>query len=197
MPLLSPPISPTPSGVFSALTLRRMGPASSFASAQIIFDAAQVLVGTHRIQRIPHNEKRGRRHSSSVIVTLAAATSVITEIDPDDVDEQFYRGSGPGGQHRNTSETDVRLVHRPTGITVTASGRSQWHNRTQAWENLKLRLTEREIELAQQRSNDQRRSQAAGPRQYTWCAWRDQVSGPHGTVSMKQALRGRLQGLVQ
>jgi len=56
----------------------------------------------------------------------------------------FYRGSGPGGQHRNTSETGVRITHLPTGIIVTATeSRSRHQNLQRAWERLVARLAAR------------------------------------------------------
>ena len=61
-----------------------------------------------------------------------------------EVEISTFRGSGPGGQHRNKTETAVRLRHRPTGITVVASEhRSQWRNREAAWERLIERLEQR------------------------------------------------------
>ena len=62
-----------------------------------------------------------------------------------DCDVEFFIASGPGGQHRNKVETGVRLIHRPSGITVTATERrSQFANREAAFERMAMRLRERQ-----------------------------------------------------
>lgn len=75
--------------------------------------------GGHRWQRVPPMEKRGRVHSSTVTVAVMQEISAAeSPLDLRDVVFETYRGSGPGGQHRNTSDTAVKATHRPTGITA-------------------------------------------------------------------------------
>lgn len=110
--------------------------------------------------------------------------------------EQTYRGSGPGGQHRNTSDTAVRLIH-PSGVVVTASeDRSQWRNRQVAWERLREALATQSAEGAHQERQAARGAQTGnGERSsadWTWCGWRDEVVGPGGRGSMRRALKGKL-----
>lgn len=104
--------------------------------------ALEAFAGVHRIQRIPPNDKRGRRHTSTAsVAVLPLRAAGGPELREADIQETAARGSGPGGQHRNTSDTKIRAVHRPTGLTVTVNrGRSQWQNRKLAREELARRL---------------------------------------------------------
>lgn len=119
-------------------------------------------------------------------------------VDPADVDEQVYRGSGPGGQHRNTSDSCVRLVHRPTGIVVHATeSRSQWENRQAAHTELARRVAAYEAALRRAERDNARVDQIGdggrGGFDWNWCAWRDEVTGPGGRrFSYTQGLKGRL-----
>ncbi|MHB1773403.1 MAG: peptide chain release factor-like protein [Acidimicrobiales bacterium] len=87
-----------------------------------------VLAGVHRIQRVPSNSTR--RHTSTA--TVAVLDDIAAEevaLSDDDLDISAYRGSGPGGQHRNKSHTAVRVTHRPSGLVASAEdSRSQWQN---------------------------------------------------------------------
>lgn len=118
--------------------------------------------GGHRWQRIPPTEKRGRVHSSTVtVVVLTPAEETRVKVAADDLDEQFTRGSGAGGQHRNKTSTAVLLRHRPSGIKVRVDGgRSQAHNRTTARELLQARLQAQAQEAATSDRDASRRQQA-------------------------------------
>src|SRR5437660_6762461 len=73
--------------------------------------------GPHRVQRVPVTESQGRVHTSSATVTvLPEAEEVDVKIDPNDLDVDVYRSSGPGGQSVNTTDSAVRITHKPTGI---------------------------------------------------------------------------------
>lgn len=98
--------------------------------------------GSHRWQRVPPTEKRGRVQTSTVTVAvLKEKAEVEIKINPEDVEKWFSRGSGPGGQHRNKVETSVFLKHIPTGIVVKCeNGRSQRTNEEEAWKMLKIKL---------------------------------------------------------
>lgn len=159
--------------------------------------------GGHRWQRIPPTEKRGRVHTSTVTVAVLDAPSEHeVRIDPRDVDEKFVRGSGPGGQHRNTSATCVQLTHRPSGVSIRVDGgRSLTFNRRTAMTLLRARLEQAEDTRATTDRNARRRTQLGsgqrGDKRRTVALQRDQVvdhqSGKR--MSAKRYLRGELREL--
>jgi peptide chain release factor 1 len=118
--------------------------------------------GGHRWQRVPPTEKRGRVHSSTVtVVVLTPAEEAKISIAADELEEQFTRGSGAGGQHRNKTSTAVILKHRPSGIMVRVDGgRSQDMNRKTAVELLQARLQQQASDAAIAGRNAARREQA-------------------------------------
>lgn len=119
-------------------------------------------------------------------------------IDRADVRVDTMRGTGPGGQHRNKTDSGVRLTHRPTGIVVTATeDRSQHVNREVAWARLEARLSGIASATAHDQTNRQRQETLGEFRSWTWCGWRDEVKGPGGVRgSMSRVLSGRLQSIL-
>lgn len=98
--------------------------------------------GVHRIQRIPSTEKSGRVHTSTASVAILPIRKKTNfEINPADIEMEFSRSGGAGGQNVNKVETAVRLIHRPTGIDVrSTSERSQQKNREKAMQILQAKL---------------------------------------------------------
>lgn len=135
------------------------------------------LVGTHRVQRVPRGSKQ--RHSSTVTLAVLGDVNANVDVVHADVDIDYYRGTGPGGQHKNKTSTAVRLRHRPTGIIVTREkGRSQSTNLAEAWADLERQLTDRAQSKAHAQRNDVRRAQITAnraARSFTHTAWRDEV----------------------
>lgn len=159
-----------------------------------VFDPLNQLAGRHRIQRVPKNEKSGRRHSSEITVVVLDKKPEPFKLDENDVRIETKRGSGPGGQHRNMTDTCVRAVHKPSGIAVQIDGRSQYQNRLAALSELAVRLQKLERDEAAKTRNSERRSQTDGDRAFTWTDWRDEVT-VHSTgrkCSMSRVLSGKL-----
>lgn len=106
--------------------------------------------GVHRLVRISPYDSSARRHTSfaSVSVSPVIDDSISVDINPADVRTDTYRASGKGGQHVNKTDSAVRLTHEPTGIVAACqSGRSQHQNRAMAWEMLRSRIYERELQI--------------------------------------------------
>lgn len=142
---------------------------------------AERLAGVHRIQRIPANDKRGRRHTSTAtIVVLGGARHAEVAVRDEDLRIKTKRGTGAGGQHRNVTDSAVEILHRPTGLVVQIdSGRSQHQNKERAVEILAGRLTKREQgRLARERNAERRTQIATGRRSskdWTWNSQRGEV----------------------
>ncbi len=115
-----------------------------------VYKKLRFEMGVHRVQRVPATEKSGRIHTSTASVAVMPMRKKLNfEINPADLEIDFSRSGGAGGQNVNKVETAVRIVHRPTGVTVRCtSERSQLKNREKAMAILstKLEVIKREEE---------------------------------------------------
>jgi peptide chain release factor 1 len=113
-----------------------------------VYRELRLETGVHRVQRIPETEKQGRIHTSTASVAVLPIRKKVTfEINPSDLDMEFSRSGGAGGQNVNKVETAVRLIHRPTGIDVRCtSERKQEANREKALQILTAKLYELKVE---------------------------------------------------
>ncbi len=132
-----------------------------------IYKYLRYETGVHRVQRIPATEKNGRIHTSTASVAVLPIRKKITvEINPTDLEIEYSKSGGAGGQNVNKVETAVRLIHKPTGIDVRCtSERTQLANREQAMSILGAKLQQlAEEEEAKKYADDRKNQIGSGDR---------------------------------
>lgn len=125
------------------------------------FDLLKWETGVHRVQRIPETEKMGRVHTSTAsVVILPIFPEKHFEINPTDLEMEFSRSGGAGGQNVNKVETAVRIIHRPSGLAVRCtSERSQLKNREKAMSMLMAKLEDLDREKKEKSVSADRKNQ--------------------------------------
>lgn len=135
--------------------------ASAIISGNNVFARLKFESGVHRVQRVPETESSGRVHTSAATVAvLPEAEEVDVAIEEKDLRIDIFRASGPGGQSVNTTDSAVRIVHIPTGITVQQQDeKSQHKNRAKAMKILRSRIYEAERAVKDAERAAQRKGQ--------------------------------------
>jgi peptide chain release factor 1 len=125
--------------------------------------AFQYEAGKHTVQRVPPTEHKGRRHTSIVsVAVLPMRPDVEKNLNLSDVEIMTTKGTGPGGQHKNKTESAVRAKHLPTGITVFIDGRKQHQNKREALRILATRVNEHYKQSVDASYDKKRRQQLGG-----------------------------------
>ena len=126
-----------------------------------VYSQMKFEAGVHRVQRVPATEAQGRIHTSAVTVAiLPEAEEVDIQIDTNDLQIDVYRSSGPGGQSVNTTDSAVRVTHKPTGLVVTCQDeKSQHKNKAKAISILRARLLALKVDQENAQRSAERKSQ--------------------------------------
>ncbi|XXF80420.1 peptide chain release factor 1 [Myxococcaceae bacterium GXIMD 01537] len=130
-------------------------------SGDAVYSQMKYESGVHRVQRVPATEAQGRIHTSTITVSvMPEAEDVDVHINPADIEMQVMRSTGSGGQSVNTTDSAVRLIHKPSGIVVKCQQeKSQTKNRAQAMRMLRAKLYEIEQERIRNERDSMRRGQ--------------------------------------
>ncbi len=130
-------------------------------SGDAVYSSMKYESGVHRVQRVPATEQQGRIHTSTVtIAVMPEAEDIDIQVNPADIEMDVFRSTGSGGQSVNTTDSAVRLTHKPTGVVVKCQQeKSQTKNRSMAMKMLRTRLYEMEQEKQRSARDAARKSQ--------------------------------------
>jgi peptide chain release factor 1 len=130
-------------------------------SGDAVYSSLKYESGVHRVQRVPATEAQGRIHTSTVTVAvMPEAEDIDIQVNPADIEMDVFRSTGSGGQSVNTTDSAVRLTHKPTGVIVKCQQeKSQLKNRNMAMRMLRAKLYEMEMEKQRSARDAARKSQ--------------------------------------
>jgi peptide chain release factor 1 len=142
-------------------TLGGVKDATVTISGDAVYSWMKYESGVHRVQRVPATEAQGRIHTSTVTVAvMPEAEEIDVQLNPADIEMDVFRSTGSGGQSVNTTDSAVRLTHKPSGLVVKCQQeKSQTKNRAMALKMLRAKLFEIEIERQQSARDATRKSQ--------------------------------------
>lgn len=161
--------------------------------------------GKHVVQRCPPTEKKGRRQTSTVSVSvLPLVAEHQYSIHESELETKTQRGGGPGGQHQNVTDSCVRMTHTPTGISVVINGRDQHSNRREARAILESRVyelyTRRDKAVRDARKSEQVGNGGRGDKVRTYNFLESRVTDHRlgtKTTKLKQVMKGHLEFLYK
>ncbi|WP_045434405.1 peptide chain release factor 1 [Metamycoplasma canadense] len=170
-----------------------------------VFSKMKFERGVHRVQRVPATETQGRVHTSTSTVTVLPEIDddVNIVIKPDDIEIDVFRSSGAGGQSVNTTDSAVRITHKPSGIVVTSQDeRSQIQNKETALKVLKSRLYQIEIQKREDEESGLRKLAGTGDRSEkirTYNYPQDRVTDHRigFSTSLKVVMEGELDKIIE
>src|SRR5512141_1383969 len=130
-------------------------------SGDAVYSSLKYESGVHRVQRVPATEAQGRIHTSTVTVAvMPEAEDIDIQINPADLQTDVFRSTGSGGQSVNTTDSAVRITHKPTGVVVKCQQeKSQIKNRSMAMKMLRAKLYEMELDRQRSARDASRKSQ--------------------------------------
>ncbi|QKX36542.1 peptide chain release factor 1 [Metamycoplasma hominis] len=170
-----------------------------------VFSQLKFERGVHRVQRVPATETQGRVHTSTATVTVLPEVDedVKIEIRPEDIEVNVFRSSGAGGQSINTTDSAVRITHKPTGLVVTSQDeRSQIQNKETALKVLKSRLYELELRKREEAESGLRKLAGTGDRSEkirTYNYPQDRITDHRigFSTSLKVVMEGELDKIIE
>jgi peptide chain release factor 1 len=129
------------------------------ASGNDVYNYIRHEAGVHKVIRVPETEARGRLHSSTMILMILPEVPFNYDLDEKELKIEYTRAQGPGGQHVNKTESACRIVHEPSGVTVSIQEyRNQHQNKAKALEIIKEKVFQYEFNKKKMKDAEKRKN---------------------------------------